>query len=101
MKVNVVALDKLIHWKIRLAYPRTNNSGALGLTGNQLTDDAWLMEMTLIFNVRRLTKNSARIIDFLGENNWRKYLVLKYPENLGEKNVSRIYVFRILNRISN
>ena len=90
MKVNVVALDKLIHWKIRLAFPRTTNSGALGLTGNQLTDDAWLMGPSLIFNVRRLTKNSARIIGFLSENTSRKYLVLKYLENLGEKNVWRI-----------
>ena len=34
---NNVALDKLIHWKIRLAFLMTANSGVLGLTSNQLT----------------------------------------------------------------
>ena len=38
-----VALDKLIHWKVRLAFLSTANSSALGLTGNQLTKDAWLL----------------------------------------------------------
>ena len=35
-----VALDKLTHCKIRLTFYRMANSGALRLTGNQLTEDA-------------------------------------------------------------
>ena len=42
-----VALDKLIHWKIRLAFLWTANSSALGLTINQLTKDAWLLGLFL------------------------------------------------------
>ena len=32
------ALKKLFHWEIRLAFLRTANSSALGLTGNQLIE---------------------------------------------------------------
>ena len=63
---NNVALDKLIYWKIRLAFLRIVNSGVLGFTDNQLSKDAWLLRLYPIFNVRKLTKNSMGIIDFLG-----------------------------------
>ena len=79
-----VALDKIIHWKIRLAFLRTANSGALGFTGNQLTEDAWLLGSSPIFNIRKLTKNSGAHYRFFG----LKYLT--HLENLGEKNASRI-----------
>ena len=59
---NKVALDKLILCKIRLSFLRMANSGALGLTGNQLTKDAWLLETSPIFNVRKLMKNSTDIM---------------------------------------
>ena len=61
-----VALDEFIHWKIRLAFLRTANSGALRFTSNQLTEDAWLLGLSPIFNIKKLMKNSACIIDFLG-----------------------------------
>ena len=56
---NNVALDKLIHLKIRLAFLRLANSGAVGLPGNQLTEDAWLLGSSPIFNDRELMKDSA------------------------------------------
>ena len=37
---NIVALDELFLWKIRLVFHGTANSGAMGFTGNQLTEDA-------------------------------------------------------------
>ena len=36
---NNVALDKLIHYKIRLDFLKTANSSLLGFPGNQLTED--------------------------------------------------------------
>ena len=78
-----VALDKLIHWMVRLAFLRMG----LGFTRNQLTEDAWLLRSSPIFNVRKLMKNSAHIKDFF-------YLV--HLESLGEKNALCIYVFLIL-----
>ena len=68
---------------MRLALLRMANSGAPGLTGNQLTKDACLLGPSPSFNIRKLTKNSARIIDFFR----LKYLA--HLENLGEKNASR------------
>ena len=41
------------------------NSGVLGLTGNQQTEDAYMLGSSPIFNVRKLMKNSVLIIDFL------------------------------------
>ena len=61
-----VALDEFIHWKIRLAFLRMANSGALRFTSNQLGEDAWLLGLSPIFNVTKLMKNSACVIDFLG-----------------------------------
>ena len=63
---NNVTLDKLIHWKIRLAFLKTANSSALGFTGNQLTEYAWLWGSSPVLNIRKLAKNSGCIIDFLG-----------------------------------
>ena len=40
-------------------------SSALGLTGNRLEEDAWLLGFSRIYNVRKLTKNSVLIMDFL------------------------------------
>ena len=39
-----VALDDLFIKRLRLAFFRTANSSALGFTGNQLTEDAWLLD---------------------------------------------------------
>ena len=41
--IEYVALDKRIHWKIRLAFLRMAYSGALGFSCNQQTKDAWLL----------------------------------------------------------
>ena len=79
-----VASDKLIHWKITLAFLSTAHSGVLELNGKQLTKDAWLLRSSPIFNVRKLTKNSARVLDFFG----LKYLT--HLENVGEKKALRI-----------
>ena len=65
---------------MRLALLRKANSGGLGFTSNQLTKDACLLGPCPIFNIRKLTKNSAHIIDFFG----LKYLA--HLENVGEKN---------------
>ena len=54
-----VALGNLIYGKITLASLGTANCSMLGLTGNQLTKDAWLLGLSLIFNVRKLRKNST------------------------------------------
>ena len=62
---NNVAFDKIIHWKIGLAFPRTANSGALRLTGNQPIKDAWLLGPSTIFKVVKFTKNSAGITGFM------------------------------------
>ena len=59
-----VALDKRIHWRIRLAFLRT----ALGLIVNQLTEDSWQLGSSPTFDVRKLTKNIACIMDFLDQN---------------------------------
>ena len=59
---NNVALDELI----RLAFFWTANSSVLGFTGNQLTEDAWLLGSFPIYNLRKLMKNNMHIIDFLG-----------------------------------
>ena len=37
---NIVALDELFIWKIRLVFHGTANPGAMEFTGNQLTEDA-------------------------------------------------------------
>ena len=63
---NNVALGKLIHWKVRLAFLRTANSAALMLTSNELTKEARLLGMSPIFNTRQLTKTNMHITDFLG-----------------------------------
>ena len=39
-----VALGDLFIKRLRLAFLRTANSSALGFTGNQLTEDAWLLD---------------------------------------------------------
>ena len=52
----------------------------MGLTGNQLTKDAWLPGSSPIFNVRKLMENGMHITGFFG----LKYL--PHLENFGEKN---------------
>ena len=42
-----------------------NNSSALGFTGNKVTEDAWLLGLSPIYNVRQLTKNSVHINNIL------------------------------------
>ena len=61
-----VVLDKLIAWKIRLAFLRRANSRALGITVDQQANDAWLLGLSSIFNIIKLRKNSAHLVDFLG-----------------------------------
>ena len=55
------------------------NSGVLGLTGNQLTEDPWLLGSCPIFSVRKLTKKKHANYRLLGV----KYLT--HLENLGKK----------------
>ena len=59
-------LDKLILWKIRLVFLEMANSDKLGLNGSQRTKDTWPLGLSPIFKVRKLTKNSTHLIDFLG-----------------------------------
>ena len=89
MKLVYTTSKKKTYQKIRLAFLRTAICSALGFTGNQLTEGAWLFGSSPIFNVRKLTKNSVGIRCF-----WLKYLV--HLENLGEKNASHIEVLCIL-----
>ena len=42
-----------------------NNSSALEFTGNKVTEDAWLLGLSPIYNVRQLTKNSGHINNIL------------------------------------
>ena len=81
-----VALNKLIHWMVRLAFLRMG----LELTRNQLTGDAWLLRSSPSFNVRKLMKNITHTLKIFG----LKYLA--HLESLGEKNALCIYVFLIL-----
>ena len=62
----------------------------MGLTGNQLTKDAWLPGSSPIFNVRKLMENGMHITGFFG----LKYL--PHLENFGEKNTLLIQIFHIL-----
>ena len=78
---NNVALENLIHCKIRLAFLSTANFCVLGLTGNQLAKDVWPLGSYSIFNNRKLTKNRMHIRDFFGLKH------LTQLENLGEKNI--------------
>ena len=63
---NNVALGELIHSKIRLAFLRRANADALRLTSNEMTEEAWLVGLSPIFNTRKLTKTNVHITDFLG-----------------------------------
>ena len=92
---NNIALDKLIHWKIRLGFLRTVNSGALMFTGNQPTKDTWLLQSSSIFKVRKLTKNSTRIWDFLAKIPRAKKHIVKKTHR-----ASRFFVLYAKQKIS-
>ena len=54
------------------------NSGVLGFTGNQLTEDAWPLVSSHTFNVRKSTKMHTHY-RFFG------LIYLAHLENLGEE----------------
>ena len=47
---------------MRLAFLSTATSGALGLTGNQLTKGAWLLGSSPTFNVRKISFSTNQSI---------------------------------------
>ena len=63
---NNVALDKLIVWKIRLAFLGTSNSGVLGPIASQPTKDAWPP------GSRPLTPQNRQIPRTLRKFRWKK-----------------------------
>ena len=60
-------------------FSRNNDSSKLGFTGSQLTEDAWLLELSPIYNVRKLTKIRVHIVDWAKiPRAFKKRLVKKY-----------------------
>ena len=51
--------------EINVFFGENNNSSALEFTGNKVTEDAWLLGLSPIYNVRQLTKNSVHINNIL------------------------------------
>ena len=65
-KMSVTCRYRYVCCETNVFFWRNNNSSALGFTGNQLTEDTWLLGLSPIYNVRKVTNNSVDIIDFLG-----------------------------------